>query len=642
MGAAVKYPQFKRMNPADTHGYDLNVFTILLTKTAAKVIWQDQTEEVVAGTTVVPDYNIDDNNEVWPGEIVITNEKAQTEEDWIFQPKRVGVVQSVSPTERIAKIKWLPKAYVRYNQVGLDEHLDELSLLAGSTLGLDQVDREGDYTVEDVTLYDIRTIGALSRRRGDFVVIGSRADDQQQQEATDRPGPVYDDRQNDETSWFGEVIDLNLDGMLTVRLGAATEVKDIRISPEYTTLVHSSDMPSFMGNDSLDDPYDTGEEYEGGFDSDDGSDISEEGVWTVDGEPIEEEEEDWDTETSESDSDAEPEDVDMQDASPSAENVAHLPAITEANGITEANELDKDVDLAGTGVSDSLGIPLQESSVKIHGTEDAPPAFDVLEGGPPVTHPYSYPDPPALTGARMKRIRKEHSILSSSLPEGIFVRTWESRLDLLRVLIVGPLDTPYEYAPYVIDIRIPPDYPTAPPDAFFHSWTSGQGPVNPNLYENGKICLSLLGTWHAGEKGEAWSASRSTILQVLVSVLGLVLVKEPYYNEAGFEARTGSEDAKVPSQLYSERTYFTSRAFITHALKNGIEGFDDLLKWLYYSEEANAPQLLGKAIDAAKELIRAGESGEDIRAGLKRMSRGAIIMLERQLRQLEEQKKTAQ
>jgi ubiquitin-conjugating enzyme E2 O len=286
-------------------------------------------------------------------------------------------------------------------------------------------------------------------------------------------------------------------------------------------------------------------------------------------------------------------------------------------------------------MSDSLGIQLQESSVKTHETEGAPPTFDVLETAPPANNNYLYPDPPPLSGARMKRIRKEHAILQSSLPEGIFVRTWESRLDLLRILIVGPLDTPYEYAPFVIDIRIPPDYPHSPPDAFFHSWTSGQGPVNPNLYENGKICLSLLGTWHAGEKGEAWSPARSTILQVLVSILGLVLVKEPYYNEAGFEARAGSEDAKIPSQLYSERTYFRTRAFITHAVRNGVPAFDDLIQWLYVSQKESAPKLLEKAVEGAKELMKAGEGGVDIRAGLSRMSKGALMMLERQLKDME-------
>jgi ubiquitin-conjugating enzyme E2 O len=47
-----------------------------------------------------------------------------------------------------------------------------------------------------------------------------------------------------------------------------------------------------------------------------------------------------------------------------------------------------------------------------------------------------------------------------------------------------------------------------------------------NLYEEGKVCLSILGTW-GGDKNEVWSAARSSLLQALVSIQGLVLVKEP-------------------------------------------------------------------------------------------------------------------
>ena len=45
--------------------------------------------------------------------------------------------------------------------------------------------------------------------------------------------------------------------------------------------------------------------------------------------------------------------------------------------------------------------------------------------------------------------------------------------------------------------------------------TTGNGTVrfNPNLYSDGKVCLSLLGTWE-GAQGEKWSAETSTILQV--------------------------------------------------------------------------------------------------------------------------------
>ena len=47
-----------------------------------------------------------------------------------------------------------------------------------------------------------------------------------------------------------------------------------------------------------------------------------------------------------------------------------------------------------------------------------------------------------------------------------------------------------------------------------------------NLYEEGKVCLSILGTW-TGDKNEIWSATRSSLLQAFVSIQGLVLVKEP-------------------------------------------------------------------------------------------------------------------
>lgn len=50
--------------------------------------------------------------------------------------------------------------------------------------------------------------------------------------------------------------------------------------------------------------------------------------------------------------------------------------------------------------------------------------------------------------------------------------------------------------------------------------------VNPNLYEEGKVCLSILGTW-SGDRNEIWSAARSSLLQAFVSIQGLVLVKEP-------------------------------------------------------------------------------------------------------------------
>jgi len=64
--------------------------------------------------------------------------------------------------------------------------------------------------------------------------------------------------------------------------------------------------------------------------------------------------------------------------------------------------------------------------------------------------------------------------------------------------------------------------------------TTGGGRVrfNPNLYKDGKVCLSLLGTW----TGPSWDPKSSTLLQVIVSIQSLILVSDPYFNEPGVEA----------------------------------------------------------------------------------------------------------
>lgn len=159
-----------------------------------------------------------------------------------------------------------------------------------------------------------------------------------------------------------------------------------------------------------------------------------------------------------------------------------------------------------------------------------PPSFSLLESSPPSDHHFFSTVPIEAPGLRIKRIQKEFEILQSSLPTGIFARTWESRMDLLRVLIIGPQGTPYEHAPFVIDFHFPDEYPTRPPAAYFHSWTDRNGMINPNLGENGNICLSLLGTWPGKNPTESWSPTNSTVLQILVSIMGLVLVKMPFYS----------------------------------------------------------------------------------------------------------------
>lgn len=50
--------------------------------------------------------------------------------------------------------------------------------------------------------------------------------------------------------------------------------------------------------------------------------------------------------------------------------------------------------------------------------------------------------------------------------------------------------------------------------------TTGGGVArfNPNLYADGKVCLSLLGTWHGGDESEKWRPGSSNLFQVLLSL----------------------------------------------------------------------------------------------------------------------------
>ncbi len=43
-------------------------------------------------------------------------------------------------------------------------------------------------------------------------------------------------------------------------------------------------------------------------------------------------------------------------------------------------------------------------------------------------------------------------------------------------------------------------------------------------YADGKVCLSLLGTWHGGGESEKWSPATSNLFQLLLSVQGMIFV----------------------------------------------------------------------------------------------------------------------
>jgi ubiquitin-conjugating enzyme E2 Z len=103
-----------------------------------------------------------------------------------------------------------------------------------------------------------------------------------------------------------------------------------------------------------------------------------------------------------------------------------------------------------------------------------------------------------------------------------------SEEDILKgvAMIVGPEDTPYFGGFYFFTFHFPCDYPHSPPSVTY--CTNGDNiRFNPNLYKDGKVCISLLNTW----KGEQWTSCQ-TLSTVLLNLCTL-LNNEPLLNEPG-------------------------------------------------------------------------------------------------------------
>ncbi|THD24346.1 Ubiquitin-conjugating enzyme E2 O [Fasciola hepatica] len=189
----------------------------------------------------------------------------------------------------------------------------------------------------------------------------------------------------------------------------------------------------------------------------------------------------------------------------------------------------------------------------------------IMEENAPSTHRFYRSQPDSLPKQFYKAWKRDNTLLSTSLPRGIIVKAFEDRLDLYSLMIVGPAGTPYEHGLFLFDVQLPARYPSVPPQVHYYAF--GTERVNPNLYVKGHVCLSLLGTW-AGEDSENWSAENSNLLQLVVSLQGLILNSEPYFNEAGFEACRGNPEAHERSRVYNESVVATLVQSMVHLLQN--------------------------------------------------------------------------
>uniref|UniRef100_A0AC35UCQ1 UBIQUITIN_CONJUGAT_2 domain-containing protein n=1 Tax=Rhabditophanes sp. KR3021 TaxID=114890 RepID=A0AC35UCQ1_9BILA len=231
--------------------------------------------------------------------------------------------------------------------------------------------------------------------------------------------------------------------------------------------------------------------------------------------------------------------------------------------------------------------------------------------------PYYYANQIASTESglgsrkRTKRLAQEMITLANSLPlsfgSSIFVRTCEERFDIIKVLITGPKDTPYENGCFEFDCFFPVDYPNSP--VLCHLNTTGNNTcrMSPNLYADGKVCLSILNTWH-GRPEERWNAETSSLLQVLVSIQSLILVNEPYFNEPGYEKSKNTENGRIASRDYQLGIQQNVvRWAILEQIKNPAKGFVDVIQNHFYLKQNEILEQIKKSIAEAESKDNSSE-----------------------------------
>uniref|UniRef100_A0A0D9ZBL2 UBC core domain-containing protein n=1 Tax=Oryza glumipatula TaxID=40148 RepID=A0A0D9ZBL2_9ORYZ len=83
--------------------------------------------------------------------------------------------------------------------------------------------------------------------------------------------------------------------------------------------------------------------------------------------------------------------------------------------------------------------------------------FDVVQDFS--DHYYAKNSPGKTSKDWVKTIQNEWRLLQKDLPESIYVRVYEDRIDLLRAAIVGPAETPYHDGLFFFDVCFPSEYP---------------------------------------------------------------------------------------------------------------------------------------------------------------------------------------
>ena len=217
---------------------------------------------------------------------------------------------------------------------------------------------------------------------------------------------------------------------------------------------------------------------------------------------------------------------------------------------------------------------------------------------------YSFESESSLDSAGTKRINQELEAMRKSLPcdstASVFCLVFGSNMSKIRCLISGIADSPYAHGLYLFDVFLPSTYPNSPPQVFFRTTGNYSFRFNPNLYMNGKICLSIINTWQ-GNTDEMWNPRNSSLMQVFLSIQSLVMDKYVIQKEPGFEKLEVDSPENV---LYRyEAMYGNIKYAILDHIRNPIRGFEEVIRLHFSSKKKEILDTVNELVENSKGYI---------------------------------------
>jgi ubiquitin-protein ligase len=183
----------------------------------------------------------------------------------------------------------------------------------------------------------------------------------------------------------------------------------------------------------------------------------------------------------------------------------------------------------------------------------------------------------------LMRIMTDIVDFNENKPEGIYLHINKKDIMTLYALIIGPSETPYFGGFFFFEIKFPDNYPFSPPNVKFLTIDKKER-FNPNLYEEVKVCLSILGT----RNGPSWSPVMN--LRLVLDSIRSLLGHYPIQNEPGFENTKPDDISSIEYNQYL--IYHTYRLAIINVIIGDFIYSDYFKKEITQEMEKNKKKLL--------------------------------------------------